>query len=189
MRGNRRLHQMEGYMRAIVKLAGLATTLVLSSLVCNPSPAAEIIFTSAVSGNDGTCTGAATSPCRSLFKALSLAFSGDVIQLETGGDYFGATVDKSITIYSPHGAAIFGFPCLTINAGTSDVVTLDGIICIPGQQVGIAGAAAPVTTDGIVFNSGDKLRIRNSRIQAASNDKCGLLFSPATAPNSTSRTR
>jgi hypothetical protein len=154
----------------IVRLAGVALALTLSSFAGAPASAANIVFVSAVSGNDGTCTGSTTSPCRTLGVALSKAFSGDVIQLETGGNYFGSTItNMSITIYSPHGAGIFGgeSPCLNINVRATDVVTLDGIQCVPAQG-----------NNGIVFNTGEKLRIRNSSIHGAGGALCGVLFQP-----------
>jgi hypothetical protein len=159
-------------MRTFVQLAAVAMALVVSPFAWSPASATNVVFVSAVDGNDSTCTGQPASPCRSLGHAHFLAFTGDVIQLETGGNYFQATITKSVTIYSPHGAAIFGgeSPCLTINAAATDVVTIDGIICIPASG-----------NSGIVFNTGEKLRLRNSRIQGATSASCGLLFQPNAA--------
>jgi hypothetical protein len=169
-------------MRTIVLLAGAAAALVASSLASTPATAANVIFVSATNGNDSACQGDGSSPCRTLGYALSLAGSGDIVQLETGGNYGPATVTQSVTIFSPHGAAIFGFgPCLTINAGSSDVVTLDGIVCIPAPFPSERTAGAMVDTgapSGIIFNSGEKLRIRNSRIHGAGGGNCGVLFQP-----------
>lgn len=159
-------------MRTIVRLAGVVTALVVSSFAGSPASATNVVFVSAVTGNDSTCSGSTTSPCRGLGTALTKAFAGDIIQLETGGNYFSATITKAITIYSPHGAAILGgeSPCLTINAAATDVVTIDGIQCIPASG-----------NHGILFNTGEKLRLRNSSIHGALGATCGVVFQPNTS--------
>lgn len=171
-------------MRTIVLLAGAAAALVASSLASTPATAANVIFTSATNGDDSNCTGEATLPCRTLSKSLSLASSGDVVQLESGGNYIGADISQSVTIYSPHGAGILPGvgACLTIAAGTKDVITVDGIICIPAPFPAErpAGAVSTNAANGIIFNSGEKLRVRNSRIHGAGSGNCGILFQPNT---------
>jgi hypothetical protein len=158
-------------MRSIVQLAGVATALVVSS-IWSPASAANVVFVSATNGSDVAGCSSPTTPCRTLSFALTKVFNADdIVQLESGGNYFSATINSlSVTIYSPHGAAINGgeSPCLTINNGATDVVTLDGIACVPGFG-----------SDGIIFNGGEKLRIRNSRIKGAQDAHCGLLFQPS----------
>jgi hypothetical protein len=159
-------------MRTMVQLAGIVTALTVIWSVWSPASAANVVFVSATSGTDGAACGAPTAPCRSLSFALTKAFTpDDVIQLDSGGNYFSTTINnQSIIIYSPHGAAIFGgeSPCLTINNDVDNIVTLDGIICIPDSS-----------HSGIVFNSGRRLRIRNSRVHYAGSGFCGISFQPS----------
>ena len=156
-------------MRTIRQLGAALTALTLSAFAVSPASAANVLVASAngLFGND--CS--VGSPCN-LAKALSVANPGDFIQLITGGNYFNATVSMEITILSTAGATLSGVasPCLTINAGASDVVTLDGVNCV----------AASGGNHGIQFNTGEKLRLRNSIIRGVTDAACGVFFQPNT---------
>jgi hypothetical protein len=157
-------------MRKLIRIAGAATALVATSLAPMPASASSIIMVSSVYGNNSTCVaGDPTKPCFSFFKAVELASPGDMIYLDAGS-YFNANITKTLNIFSRHGATFFGgeSPCLRINAGPNDVVNIDGINCVLAND----------GNHGIEFNSGEKLRVRNSTFRGGASGGCGIQFQP-----------
>jgi hypothetical protein len=104
-------------------------------------------------GNDaGACGASYISPCKTLQRGVNRASGGDTVFIEYTGDHGPATITKALTIIAVlYGgiSAPAGLPCLTIAAGADDVISIKGLIC---EQTG-------TTRDGIVFNSGKRLRL------------------------------
>jgi len=97
----------------VKKLFGilLVLALVLSfSVVATTPVAAATTYYVATTGNDGTGDGSTGAPWATIQYAISQAASGDTIVVE-GGTYFGATVDKAVTIEAKTGDVV------TINSG------------------------------------------------------------------------
>jgi hypothetical protein len=162
-------------MRTVRQLAAALAALVLSLFAVNPASAANVIIV-AGTGSDlnagGNCGLNFADACRTLQKGINQAAAGDVVELVTGGAFFSAIVDKEITIFSRAGAFMTGgeSPCLTINAGANDVVTVDGVGCV----------AEPGGSHGILHNTGEKLRFINGSIRSAVAAACAILFQPTT---------
>jgi len=122
-------------------------------------------------GDDAGACGTPAAPCKTLQRAINRADSGGTILLSDPGNYGSATITKSVNIRGVPGAGIFSptLPCLTLN-GPGITVTVDGLTC------DMDGAAK----DGILFNSGHKLRLENSTVRGTTGPTCGLLVNPST---------
>jgi hypothetical protein len=159
-------------MGRIASIAGAFCALALAWLAPAPAGGAHLFVSHF--GNDTTGTGTPFAPFATLQRAVDLANSGDVIQLELGGNYGAATIDnKSLTIVSNHGGGIFepGGPALTFNSGSgNDTLTLRGL------TIDQAGSA----NNGIMFNSGRKLNVLDTTIQNGSGGSSGIFFRPNT---------
>jgi len=152
------------------RMLGIAVMLTTSSLACGQASAAHL-FVSPF-GNDGTGTGSANAPFLTLQGAVNDAQSGDVIQLEMGGNYGGAVINnKTLTILSTEGGGVIepGVGGIVFNgAGGNDILTIRGL------TIDQAGSA----NNGIVFNSGRKLNVFDSFIQNGSGAASGIFFQP-----------
>jgi len=141
-------------MRTELPLALFAAGLACSLFVA-PAQAQRARTFVASYGNDGNpCT--FLSPCRNFQQAVNVvAAGGEVTAIDSAG--FGSIIfTQAVTISSPDGveagiAVPSGGIGITINAGSSDVVSLHGLT-LDGAGVG---------EDGIKFNSGSSLRMEN----------------------------
>lgn len=131
-------------------------------------------------GVDGTACGARTKPCRSIRRAMELARDGDTIDVGAGnygdlngngqvdpGEEFSSTngcticVDKSVAIYSLHGANV-----TVITASSSNTV----IITASGARFGSKGHGFTVTSG---YNSGIIIGDNPSNVIVAGNTVIG----------------
>jgi len=114
----------------------------------------------ATTGSDAGACGAVTAPCRTFQRVHDLVGPGFAIVALDSGDFNAVTITKSIAILA-RGVAATGWSGantkITINAGASDVIYLDGLNL---------GRDAPVAENsGIELNSGGRLHVRNCTIR------------------------
>jgi hypothetical protein len=151
----------------------ITITSALAGLFIAVLPAvAGTIFVSPIGSNAGGC-GAVASPCQTLQKAHDRADAGGTILLTEPGSYGPATIEKSVSIRGVPGAGIFSpptVPCLIFSGNATDVLTVDGLAC---DMDG-------VSKDGILINSGHKLRLNNTVVRGATGAKCGVRAKPST---------
>jgi hypothetical protein len=137
-------------------LAILGTTLVPALYTAPAHAQATRTWVSGVGDDANPCS--RTAPCKTFAGAISkTANGGEINCLDPAG--FGAlTITKSINIdchaVSNGGVLVSGTPGITVAAGPTDRVTLDGLD-IFGLTTG---------TNGVNFISGLEVIIRNSRI-------------------------
>jgi len=150
------------------KIAALA-----AAVASQYSNAAQQTWVSGLGNNNNPCTIA--QPCASIQTALAATSPGGEVSILDGGPYAG-TVDitQSVTINAV-GAIVTiqkegAGAAITINAPSTDVVTLRGLSINGGRTQG---------TNGIVFNAGARLQVENSTIFGFTGD--GLLFQPSAA--------
>jgi hypothetical protein len=107
-------------------------------------------FVSGVGSDTGACS--VTTPCRTFAYALTqTAPSGEIIVLTSAG-YGTVTINQAVSIINTSnfaGVTVASGNGITINAGTSDSVTLRGLT-VDGGGTG---------SNGILFNTGGKLTI------------------------------
>src|SRR5215472_3336980 len=120
------------------------------------SAQAQRVFVSATGSDGNPCSFA--SPCRSFQHAHDVAPAhGEIDVLDPAG-YGAVTITKAISIQG-HGfsgiTVASGATGITINAGSSDAITLNGLI-IDGAHVG---------ANGVVLNSGGGLTVTNCVVQ------------------------
>jgi hypothetical protein len=141
---------------------------------CATPAQAQRVFVSATGSDGNPCTFA--SPCRSFQHAHDVAPAhGEIDVLDPAG-YGAVTITKAISIQG-HGfsgiTVASGANGITINAGSSDAVTLNGLI-IDGAHAGF---------NGIVFNSGGGLTVNDCVIQnfvsGVGNNGNGIFMQPA----------
>lgn len=148
---------------------GIAAMLTTSSLVCSEA-FANHLFVSPF-GNDAG-NGSAFAPFLTLQGAINAAQSGDVIQLERGGNYGGGIINnKSLTILSTEGGGVIepGAAGIIFNGvGNDDILTIRGLTIDQGGSV----------NNGIIFNSGRKLNVFDTVIQNGSGGASGIFFQP-----------
>jgi hypothetical protein len=146
-------------------LSLLAAGLIALGFASSPALASSFrTFVSGAGSDTGSCPLA--TPCRTFAYALTqTAPSGEIIVLSSAG-YGPVTIGQAVSIINTSsfaGVTVTSGDGITINAGTTDSVTLRGLT-IDGGGAG---------SNGIVFNSGGKLTI----------DQCNLMnfvgFSPA----------
>jgi hypothetical protein len=131
-----------------------------AAAVSTASGSAQRTFVSAGSGNDANpCT--RTAPCRNFAAAIAqTAAGGEVVALDSGG-YGPVTIGSSISLIAPPGvyAGITAFSgnAITINAGSSDTVTLRGL-----TLTGLGGSS------GIQINSAGTVDIQQDTIKGFS---------------------
>ena len=122
-------------------------------------------------GNDGnSCTN--SKPCKTLQRALALTAPGGQINALDSADYGYVTINKAVSIVSAKGSTGVLAPSsvsgITINAGATDVVNLQGL------EIDGAGSGA----NGIQFISGAALNVKDSVIRGFNN---GINFQPTGA--------
>jgi hypothetical protein len=122
----------------------LALSLVVLFIAAAP-PAlglANRVFVSARSGNNANSCDNILTPCQTFAGAvLQLNSGGEAIVLDSGG-YGPVTITQSLTIEAPPGVLAFIHPpsgdAILISAGSSDVVTLRGLVLNGGAGHGIS---------------------------------------------------
>jgi hypothetical protein len=142
-------------MRIQLPFALLFAAVFACSMHASPAQA-QRVFVSATGSDGNPCSFA--SPCRTFQHAHDVASAhGEIDVLDPAG-YGAVTITKAISIQG-HGfsgiTVASGANGITINAGSSDAITLNGLI-IDGANAG---------TDGIVFNSGANLTVTNCLVQ------------------------
>jgi hypothetical protein len=142
-------------MRIQLPFAVLAAVVFTCALHAAPAQA-QRVFVSATGSDGNPCTFA--SPCRSFQHAHdTMAPNGEIDVLDPAG-YGAVTITKAISIQG-HGfsgiTVASGATGITINAGSSDAITLNGLI-IDGAGVGY---------NGIVLNSGGSLTVTDCTLQ------------------------
>lgn len=159
-------------MRILARGAWIVALLAAFSIHTSSGEAAEIRVS--IFGSDSSSCGTDAypfTPCRTLQYAINnRANSGDTVYLEWVGNYGPATIAKTIHIEGAVGTGIYapaGVPCLTINGGPNDVVTVTGLVC---DQAG-------AQRTGILFNSGSSLRLTAVTIRSGVTS-CALRFQP-----------
>ena len=129
-------------------LAVLATS--LGSMLCALPAQAQRVFVAAQGSDGNPCTFAA--PCRTFQHAHDTVAAGGEIDVLDPAGYGALTITKAISIQG-HGfsgiTVASGDNGITINAGSTDKVTLNGLL-IEGGGIGL---------NGIVFNSGASLTV------------------------------
>jgi hypothetical protein len=148
----------------------------VSLLPAVPAQAQSIRTFVSVAGSDNpTCS--ITSPCRHFSAAVAATLAGGEVDALDPGAYGSFTITQAISIEGqgwsyvappPNGAAI------TINAGSSDKVSIHG--------VSLNGVGAAGSTFGIRFNSGGGLSVQDSLIQNFTNSGIGF-FPSASSPS------
>jgi hypothetical protein len=129
---------------------------------------ADQVFVSARSGNDTNKCGNILTPCQT--------FAGAVVQLTPGGeatvldsgDYGPVTIMQALTIEAPAGVTAFVHPrfgdAITVNAGSSDTVTLRGLVLLNFGS-----------NNGIKVNSVGTLNVENCFITGFQNTGIQML--------------
>lgn len=156
-------------MRRLAPVAGIVAMLAVPLLHASPAHAAAVILVGIFGVDNATC--GPVQPCRTLQHAVNRAAPGDIIFLGNSVDYGPVTIAKTIHIQGTSGAGIFSpsnAPCLTINGGVNDEITVDTLIC---DQAGAA-------SDGILFNSGRALHVSNVDFRGGGDSACGVRFRP-----------
>jgi hypothetical protein len=123
-------------------------------------------------GNDANpCSFGA--PCRNFQQAVNVVDAGGEVTAIDSAGFGPILITKAVTITSPNGVeagivANAGADAIDITAGSTDAVVLRGLT-LNGSGIG---------TNGIVFNSGGTLHVRDNVIQNFANN--GINFVPTT---------
>jgi hypothetical protein len=120
------------------------TLLALLPLLMTASDAratASLVFVAAKSGSDANSCDSVATPCQTLAGVITqVSAGGEIVVLETGG-YGPVTINKAVTINAPDGIVAFIHPpsgdAITIDAGSTDTVTLRGLTLDQGTGYGI----------------------------------------------------
>jgi Right handed beta helix region len=118
----------------------LLATVLGSTLAALPAQAqATRTFVSGAGSDSNNCS--VTAPCRTFQAAYTAVAAGGEIDVLTPAGYGTLTIGKALSIQA-HGfggiTATGGATAITINAGTSDAVTLNGLL-IDGAGTGLVG--------------------------------------------------
>jgi Right handed beta helix region len=139
--------------RMIFIAAGLALAATLPAVPASAQVART--FVSAGGSDSNNCANVAT-PCRHFQTAVTAtAPGGEVVALDPA-NYGSMTINHQITINGQGWAYVApqnGGNAITITAGSSDNVTIHGVV--------LDGIGATGGTNGIVFNSGGSLTVTN----------------------------
>lgn len=110
--------------------------------------------------DSGPCS--ANSPCLTLQRAFNQTLPGGQIYALDSANYGSLMINKAVSIIGGRGAtgilATANVSGITINAGTNDIIALQGLN-IDGAQLG---------SNGVLFTSGASLHIRDSVIRGFS---------------------
>lgn len=141
---------------------------------------ANRVFVSARSGSDANACNSITTPCQTFAGAVTqLNPDGEVIVLDSGG-YGPLTITQGMTIEAPAGVTAFIHPpsgdAITVSAGSTDVVTLRGLVLNVGTNAGITiNAVGTLNVEncsitgfgnyGIAMLSTGRLNVKNTDIK------------------------
>jgi hypothetical protein len=139
--------------------AGLLAAALASSLFAAPAQAAAArTFVSAAGSDSNTCSNVAT-PCRHLPAAYAATLPNGEIFVLDPANYGSLTITGPVSIEG-HGWASIAPPAggnaITINANPGDKINIIGVVL---DGTGMSN------TNGIVFNSGGSLTVRDSVIR------------------------
>jgi Right handed beta helix region len=136
-------------------------------------------FVSAAGSDSNNCINVLT-PCRHFQAAYNAMSNGGEIDVLDPANYGALTVTHKLSIVGRGWATlspVSGAAAITINAGSSDTITISGV------QLDGAGTTS---TNGIVFNSGSSLTVTNSVLEnfvldggSDANTGNGILLQPA----------
>jgi hypothetical protein len=145
---------------------------------------ANRVFVSARSGNNANSCDNVNTPCQTLQGAINqLNPDGEAIVLDSGG-YGPVNITHGVTIEAPAGVTAFIHPpsgnAVTISAGSTDTVTLRGLVLNVGTSTGIAVISVGTlnvencfitgfTLNGILMSSAGRLNVKGTDISACSN--------------------
>jgi hypothetical protein len=155
--------------RTILIAAALALAVTLPAV---PAQAQTRAFVSTAGSDNNNCINT-NSPCRHFQTAYNAMPNGGEIDVLDPGNYGALTVNHGLNIVGRGWAtltAVTNNAAITINSGTSDTIYISGIL-LDGANI--------ANTNGIVFNSGASLTVRDSVIRNFSGD--GILFQPNTS--------
>jgi Right handed beta helix region len=165
-------------MTKIVFQFALLTAMLVCCLPAAPAQAtgAPRTFVSAAGSDSNNCTNVAT-PCRHMAAAYAATAPNDEIYVLDPANYGSLTITGPVSIEG-HGwasiAPVSGNPAITINAtGATDKINIIGVVL---DGTGLAN------TQGILFNSGGTLTVRDSVIRNFSNS--GIFFGPSASTSS-----
>ena len=157
-------------MTKITFLLSLIATILACSLFAEPA-LAQRVFVSATGSDSNPCSFA--SPCRSFQHAHDVTSANGEIDVLDPAGYGALTITKAISIQA-HGFAGISVPSggngITINAGSSDKISLNGLL--------IDGAGGG--QNGIVFNSGTELTVTDCIVRNMVGDGLDFLSSATT---------
>jgi hypothetical protein len=126
-------------------------------------------FVSAAGSDSNNCANVAT-PCRHLAAAYAATATNGEIYVLDPANYGSLTITGPVSIEG-HGwasiAPVSGNPAITINANAGDKINIIGVVL---DGTGLAN------TQGILFNSGGTLTVRDSVIRNFANS--GIFFGP-----------
>jgi hypothetical protein len=148
----------------------IAAALALAAMLSAAPAQAQRVFVSATGLDGNPCT--FTAPCRSFQHAHDVASSGGEIDVLDPGGYGALTINRAISIQGHGFSGITvgsGANGITINGGSTDNVTLNGLL-IEGGGAG--------TNNGIQFNSGASLTVAGC---VAQNLHTGILIQPTSS--------
>jgi Right handed beta helix region len=152
----------------IAAALALAVTLPTAALAM-----AARTFVSAAGSDSNNCANVAT-PCRHFQTAVNAtAAGGEVVALDPA-NYGSFTISQAISIEGQgwsHVAPPAGGAAITINAGSTDAVSLQGLT-LDGEGVG---------QNGIVFNTGGSLTVKTCVVRNHTNN--GIVFGPNASSN------
>ena len=175
-------------------IAAFAVGLALASTLSTAPAQAQATrtFVSPIGNDSAACSLAA--PCRTFAAAYALTNAGGEIAVLGTAGYGTLTITKAISIVNGGGfeagiAVPSGGTGITINANTSDAVSLRGL-SIEGGAVGQTGIQVNavgsltvensvfrhMTLSGILFTASGALTVSNSLV--ADNGQGGILFNP-----------
>jgi hypothetical protein len=145
-------------MKRIILGALIAGALSAVSFVSPAAAQATRTWVSGVGDDANPCS--RTAPCKTFAGAISkTAASGEINCLDPGG-FGGLTINKALTVRCvglEAGVLVAGTNGIVVVAGTTDMVTLDGL--------DIEGLSPPnASLNGVLVNSGLNVHIINSRI-------------------------
>lgn len=115
------------------------------------------VFVSPI-GKDSASCGAFTSPCKTLAGAHTQVAPGGTVVVLYSGEFGPVTITKSLTIEAPTGLTAMvqtSGDAITINAGSSDVVTLRGLVLTsptPGGHGVLINSAGAVHIETCVMS-------------------------------------
>jgi hypothetical protein len=144
---------------------------VLAGLVFTVAPVTAATFYTSPGGSDAGACGTHAAPCRTLQRAINRANDGDTILLTEPGDYGPGVIVDSVNIVGVPGAGVFSptTSCLVFNGAPTAVLNVTDLTCNMDR--------APA--DGVVLNSGHKLRLDNVRVRDLIGSRCGARVKPS----------